>query len=890
MNILEIGVMRGPSYWSVKHHQLIVLTLDIQETIVFTNWPADHFIHTVEKLLPGICIRKNSLNGHIHTNTWIGYLIERIALALQNRAGMHTEFGLTCKNDMATTCQVVFAYQEEEAGKYAAKAAVRLGEAVLENRAYDVQADILALKNIAAHHHPGPTTGSIIDEAKKRNVPVFRFDNLPIIQFGYGIHQKRIRASISSQTSSIGVDIACNKDETKNLLEASAIPVPKGKVISTEEELQQAIAELNYPLVIKPLDGNQGKGTTIYITTWTQARQAFTLATRISRQVIVEKYISGFDFRLLVINYKLVAAAKRIPACVKGDGYSTIAQLIEAVNSDPRRGTDHENVLTSIKVDECTKGILAEKNLTLHSVLKEKEVLYLKLTANLSTGGTSVDITDQVHPENVEMAERIARIVGLDICGIDVMAPDMTRPITRNGGAILEVNAAPGFRMHLSPAEGMPRNVAAPVLDMLYPKGSEARIPIIAVTGTNGKTTTARLIAHIAAKAGHQVGYTTTDGIYINGRLMVKGDCTGPDSAAFVLKDPTVDFAVLECARGGILRSGLGFDKCDIGIVTNVSADHLGLKGIDSLEQMARVKRVIPETVHKEGYALLNAEDDLVYDMAKEVDCNIALFGIDENNPRVRRHCEQGGLAAFVENGFITICEGKWKTRIEKVVNVPLTYSGKAGFMIQNVLPAVLTAYIRGFSVKDIRQGLQTFIPSPEQMPGRLNIFEFSDFKVMIDYAHNPGAIQALGRFLQKVEASARIGIITGVGDRRDEDIIELGKLSAQVFDEIIIRQDQDLRGWKDMEVAGLLMKGIGEVDRYKPVQVITNESESLLFAIKSAKKGAFITLCTEDIAGALQVVRRCKTEEDKFGIVIGSSMDEDDSYEPFNNKSHPVI
>src|SRR5215470_8400442 len=474
------------------------------------------------------------------------------------------------------------------------------------------------------------------------------------------------------------------------LLDAAQIPVPKGTVIRTEEGLNDAIETFGYPLVVKPIDGNHGKGNTTNITTHEQAIKAFAAAKEYNRSVIVEKFIRGYDFRALVINYKFICTALRTPASVVGDGKSTIQWLIDETNKDPRRGYGHEKVLTQITVDQFTQKMLDDKGYTLETVPQKGERVLLKPTANLSTGGTSTDVTDEVHPANIFMFERIARIIGLDICGIDVMATDLQTPVSENGGAILEVNAAPGFRMHLEPAKGLARNVAEPVIDMLFPKGSAGRIPIIAITGTNGKTTTTRITAHIAKSAGKKVGYTTSDGVYIQNQMMMKGDCTGPVSSQFVLKDPTVDFAVLECARGGILKSGLAFQNCDVAIITNVAADHIGLGGINSIEQMARVKSVVAETVFPQGYAVLNADDDLVYKMKDNVSCNVAFFSMDEDNPRIKRHCSGNGLSCVYENGYVTIMKSNWKIRVLHVKNIPITFEGKALHNIANCLASVL--------------------------------------------------------------------------------------------------------------------------------------------------------------------------------------------------------
>jgi cyanophycin synthetase len=797
----------------------------------------------------------------------MGHVIEHIALEIQTLAGMDVGFGRTRGTGEHGKYFVVFSYMEEKAGIYAAKASVRLAQALIDGEEYDLQEDIQNMREIREDERLGPSTGSIVEEAAARGIPWIRLNRHSLVMLGYGVNQKRIQATVSSNTSNIAVEIACDKEETKNLLDAAAIPVPKGMIIYDEEDLHSAIKRIGFPIVLKPVNGNHGRGATINISNIEDAKVALQAAKKVSRAVVCERFITGFDFRLLIIDYKLVAAAKRTPASVVGNGKNTIQQLIDDVNTDPRRGYGHEKVLTAIKVDDMTLNILRDKNYSLETVLPEGEVLYLKSTANLSTGGTATDITDHVHPYNIFMAERIARIVGLDICGIDIMAPDIETPINENGGAILEVNAAPGFRMHIAPTEGLPRNVAEPVIDMLFPPGTSARIPIISITGTNGKTTTTRLTAHLVKTMGHKVGFTTTDGVYIQNRMLMSGDCTGPVSAEFVLKDPTVDFAVLETARGGILRAGLGFSECDTAIVTNIAADHLGLKGINTLEDMARVKSVVPRSVKKTGYAILNADDDLVYAMKEEMECNIALFSLDEKNPRVIKHCNEGGLAAVVENGYVTICKGNWKIRVDKVINIPLTFSGKAVFNIQNILPAVIAGFVHGFKIEDMRIALETFIPSPTQTPGRMNLFQFRNYQVMVDYAHNSAGFAAISKFLEKIEAKPKVGIIAGVGDRRDEDIISLGKIAGGMFDEIIVRQDKNLRGRTEQEIIDLMLKGVHEIDPNKQVTVIRTEKEAIEHAIKNAVKGSFITICSDVVPDALQQIMRYKEEEDRFEI-----------------------
>ena len=873
MEILNIRVMNGPNYWSIRRHKLIVMKLDLQEMEEYPTNKIPGFKERLMKLFPGLyehhCSegRPGGFLHRVEEGTWMGHVIEHMALELQTVAGMDVGFGRTRETGQKGVYNVVFAYMEAEAGVYAAKATVRIAQALIDGKDYDLSDDIQSLREIREEYRLGPSTGSIVDEAIARGIPFIRLNKHSLVQLGYGINQKRIQATVASTTSSIAVEVACDKEETKNLLEHAEIPVPKGTICYDEDDLRDAIKKIGYPIVTKPVNGNHGKGATTNLRNWEDAVKGLAAAKKYSRSIIVEKYITGYDHRVLVINYKFVAAAKRTPASVIGDGKSTVRELIDKVNNDPRRGYGHEKVLTAIKVDEFTLNILSEKNLNAESILPEGEELWLKPTANISTGGTATDITDLVHPDNVFMCERIARIIGLDICGIDIMTPDLSQPITEIGGAVLEVNAAPGFRMHLAPTDGLPRNVAEPVINMLFPPGSNARIPIIAVTGTNGKTTTTRLIAHIVRSMGHRVGYTTTDGIYIGNQMMMRGDCTGPVSTQFVLKDPSVEFAVLETARGGILRAGLGFDHCDIAIVTNVQPDHLGLMGIDTIEQLAKVKGVVPETVWSDGYVILNADDDLVYNMKKEVECKVALFSLDENNPRIKDHAERGGISAVSENGYVTIMKGEWKIRVDKIANIPLTFGGKAVFNVANVLPSILAGYLRGFDIEDIRSALQTFIPSPGTTPGRMNLFQFKNFQLLCDYAHNAAGLRAISKFVEKIEASSKIGVIAGVGDRRDEDTIELGEVAGQTFDEIIIRQDRNLRGRTEQEIIDLLMKGIHNVDPAKKITVIPKEPEAIDYAFQTAKPGSFIVICSDVVPDALEQILRYKEKEDNVEV-----------------------
>lgn len=864
MKILKIQALRGPNIWSISRKKLIQMRLDLEEMEQRPTHKIPGFRERIEALFPSMYEHRCSEGEpggffyRVEKGTWMGHVIEHIALEIQTLAGMDTGFGRTRETKTPGIYNVVFSYMEEQVGLYAAEASVAIAEALIAGTEYDLDKDIRRMREIRERVRLGPSTGSLVDEAVARDIPWIRMGRNSLIQLGYGVNQVRFQATITQNTSNIAVDIACNKELTKSMLDDANIPVPKGDICVDEEDLDAAIARIGYPLVLKPLDGNHGKGASINVKDRQTAVEGLAHAQKYSRKVIVERFITGHDFRVLVIDNQVIAAAMRVPAHVKGDGKLSIEALIEKENQDPRRGYGHENVLTEITIDRDTLDLLAKQEYSLQTIPKKGEVVYLKSTANLSTGGTSVDVTEMMHPENVFLCERVARIIGLDVCGIDIMADNLTQPLKESGGAILEVNAAPGFRMHLAPAEGLPRNVAAPVIDMLYPPGKPSRIPIIAVTGTNGKTTTTRLIAHMVKNAGFRVGFTTSDGIYVQNHMLDKGDTTGPMSAEFILKDPTVEFAVLETARGGILRAGLGFSRCDIAVLTNIAEDHLGLNDIDTLEDLARVKSVVVKSVRRDGWAVVNADNPWCVKIAAELKCNVAYFSMDENNPLVKKHGKKGGIAAIFENGFVTIKKGDWKIRIEKVTHIPITLGGKARFMIENVLAAALAGYLQGFRTENIRLSLETFIPSAALTPGRMNIFEFKDYRVMIDFAHNAAGYLAIEELMSNIESPLKIGIIAGTGDRRDEDIKECGKIAARMFDHIIIRQEKHLRGRTEQEIIDLLIAGIREVDVERNIkyEVVPKEVEALKHAMNMAQPGTFITALSDVVDNAIHVVQ----------------------------------
>ncbi|CAN5326041.1 cyanophycin synthetase [soil metagenome] len=870
MEILELRTLRGPNYWSGYWKKLIIMRLDIGEWEERPTDKIDGFYERMTEVMPSLVSHGCSYQEdggflrRVAEGTWAGHSIEHFALELQTLAGMDTGYGRTRETGEAGVYNVVYSYLEEEVGRFAGRAAVRLfldlalGKDLNEIKAGIVK-DIQEMREVRENVRFGPSTGSLVEEAVSRDIPYIRLNDQSLVQLGYGVHQKRIQATTTVNTNMISVDIAGNKHATKKLLGDMGVPVPKGYRIRDIEELEETIDSVGYPVVIKPLDGNHGKGATVGIRNLDDAKIAFEKAKEYSRWIIVEKQLIGADFRALVVNNRLIAVSERVPAHVVGDGKSSIQTLIDNTNEDPRRGYGHENVLTQIDIDSQTLRCIKKAGYEIDSVLPEGEKLDLKTTANISTGGTAIDRTDEVHPENVFLFERIAKIIGLDVAGVDVIAPNVSEPLRENGGGIIEVNAAPGFRMHLAPSEGIGRNVAEHVIDMLFPPSSPARIPIFSITGTNGKTTTTRLIAHILKNSGRTVGFTTTDGTYIGNQQIVAGDNTGPVSAQLVLKDPTVDVAVLETARGGIIRSGLGFDYCDIGVVMNVAADHLGLKDVNTLEDLARVKSVVPRAVSRRGYAVLNAEDPLVYAMKEKVDGKVVCFSMDENNPNILRRAERGRISCVYENGYVTILKGKWKVRIEKAVNIPLTYGGRAEFMVQNVLAATLACFVHGISLEDLRTGLTTFNAGMAQTPGRLNFVEVGDVTVLMDYAHNPAGLRGLANFILKLPNKYRTCVLNGTGDRRDDDIREFGKIAADTFDRIVIRTGDYLRGRTPAELHALLQEGIAQSEHHPQVRVIPDSRDAIHHAIKNGRKGELVVTLADRVPDDIKYVQEIR-------------------------------
>ncbi|NEO29189.1 MAG: cyanophycin synthetase [Symploca sp. SIO3C6] len=864
MRILRIQTLRGPNYWSIRRHKLIVMRLDLEEIAEKSSNEISGFYEGLTSVLPSLeehfCspgVRGGFLS-RVREGTMMGHIVEHVALELQEMAGMLAGFGRTRETATPGVYQVVFEYVDEQAGRYAARAAVRLCQSIVNTGTYpqtELEQDLQDLRELASDAALGPSTETLVQEAEARDIPWMPLAARAMIQLGYGVHQKRIQATLSNYSGILGVELACDKEGTKQILRDAGVPVPRGTVIKFLKELESAIEYVgDYPIVIKPLNGNHGRGITLDIGNWEEAEQAYENAREISRAVIVEGFYRGTDHRVLVIDGKVVAVAERIPAHVIGDGSLTIEELVAQTNSHPHRGEGHDNILTKIVIDHNSENLLQRQGYSRESILGKGEVCYLRATANLSTGGIAVDRTDDIHPENVWLAQRVAKVIGLDIAGIDIVTPDITQPLRETGGVIVEVNAAPGFRMHVCPSNGLPRNVAAPVMEMLFPPGTPSRIPIIAITGTNGKTTTTRLIAHIYRQTRKVVGYTTTDGIYIDDHLVEQGDTTGPQSAQVILKDPTVEVAVLETARGGILRSGLAFAKCDIGVVLNISADHLGIGDIDTIEQMARVKSVVAEVVNHDGHAILNADDPLVAAMAQKVKGQVAYFSMNPDNELLQNHVRGGGLAAVYENGYLSIIKGDWTLRIEQAVQLPVTMSGLAPFMIANALAASLAAFAQGVSIEAIRAALRTFRASVEQTPGRMNLFNLGRFHALVDYAHNPASYEAVGAFVRNWPGE-RIGVIGGPGDRRDEDFVELGRLSAKIFNRIIVKEDDDGRGRRRGTAAELICQGIKVENPNCHYEIILDETEAINTGLDYAVSGGLVVILPESVSRAIGLI-----------------------------------
>jgi cyanophycin synthetase len=867
MKIVDTRVYRGPNLYALR--KVIRLRVDLGELEAFPTSRLPGFVdrllalvptlqeHTCSYDQPGGFVRRMTEDE----GTWLGHVLEHVAIELQCLAGTPVSYGKTRSHDLPTgQYHVIYSYVEESVGLRAGELALELILHLLppEHEAhdpspFDFPAELERFIRRAQRRAFGPSTASLVQAAEERDIPWMRLNERSLVQLGHGKFQRRIQATVTSETKHIAVEIASDKRLTNQILEDLGLPVPRQRIVDDAEEAVEAAQGLGFPVVVKPLDGNHGRGVSINLTDAEQVGIAYEKAYERSSSVIVETFQTGHDYRILVVNGKVVAVSQRVPGHVVGDGKHTVAELVETVNSDPRRGVGHEKVLTRLEIDHQAERLLEQAGLTVESVLPAGEIFSLRSTGNLSTGGTAIDKTDAIHYDNRIMAERAVKAVGLDVGGVDFISPDISRSYQEVGGVIVEINAAPGFRMHVAPTEGKSRDAAGPVIDMLFPRGTPARIPIAAITGTNGKTTTTRMVGHILKLSGCHVGMTTSDGVYIDGVLTVRGDMTGPWASHLVLRDPSVDAAVLETARGGIVRSGLGWRKCKVGAVLNVAADHLGLGGINDLDELAEVKQVIVEVAQE--YCVLNADDERVARMAEHSPGKPIWVTMNRNNERVRRHIRDNGKAVVLEEGLngrmIVLYDGEEHIPVLWARQIPATVEGHALHNVQNAMFASAIALAMGISLENIRQGLRTFTTDFFQTPGRMNFFNEHPFRVLLDYAHNAHGMASMAQMVREMTVHGRrLGVISAPGDRRDQDILDLARAAASAFDLILLREDDNRRGRQPGDIGTLLRRGLLEAgfpaDRI--ADQVYNEEEAVQSALETAQPGDLVVIFGDNL------------------------------------------
>ncbi|MFC5513820.1 cyanophycin synthetase [Massilia jejuensis] len=855
MEVSRVRALRGPNLWS--HHTSV-------EAIVACT-PEEESIAT----LPGFESRLRSRFPQLGQLQPFGHeedaldpvpmaeVLEIVALALQAEAGCPVTFSRTTATVETGIYQVVVEYTEEDIGRLALVLAEQLIAAARADAPFDLGAALVQLRELDEDVRLGPSTGSIVQAAIERNIPFRRLTEGSLVMFGWGSRQRRIQAAEIDATGAIAETIAQDKELTKRLLDAAGVPVPLGRVVADPDDAWAAAQEIGLPVVVKPKDGNQGKGVTVNITTKEQITAGFHSAAEFRDDVLVERYLPGHDYRLLVIGDRLVAAARRDPPIVVGDGVHTVRQLVDQVNLDPRRGNGHATSLTKIRFDDIALGSLAKQNLRADSVPEKGRRVVLRNNANLSTGGSATDVTDDVHPEVAARAIAAAHMVGLDICGVDLVCDSVLKPIEEQHGGIVEVNAAPGLRMHLSPSFGKGRDVGAAIIETLFRQGDDGRIPVVAVTGTNGKTTTVRLIAHLLTSSGLRTGMTNTDGVYIEGRRIDSGDCSGPRSARNVLLHPDVDAAVFETARGGLLREGLAFDRCEVAVVTNIGAgDHLGLNYITTLEDLAVLKRVIVQNVKVGGMAVLNAADPVVAAMAENTKGDVTFFAQDGGHPLMAMHRAQGRRVVYVDAGSLVCAQGRNETRIA-LGEVPITRGGVIGFQVENVMASVAAAWAVGLDWDKIRLGLKTFVGESDNAPGRFNVFDYKGATLIADYGHNPDAIAALVSAVENMPAKRRSVVISGAGDRRDQDITQQTEILGAAFDDVLLYQDQCQRGRPDGEVVALLRQGLAGATRTSHVEEINGEFVAIDRALARLEAGDLCLILIDQVDEALAHIGR---------------------------------
>ena len=857
MQITRIRALRGPNLW----------TRSTAIEAIVQCAPEEHDISQ----LPGLEDRLRARFPQIGAlqpqgagqSVSLADVLEAAALSLQAQAGCPVTFSRTHATVEEGTFQVVVEYTEESVGRLAMERAEQLLQAALADTPFDADTVVAELRELDEDDRIGPSTGSIVDAAVARGIPFRRLTSGSLVQLGWGSKARRIQAAELDLTSAVAESIAQDKDLTKRLLHAAGVPVPMGRPVADVDDAWAVAEEVGLPVVVKPQDGNQGKGVTVNITTRAQLEAAFATAQSFSDEVMVERFLPGNDFRMLVVGHQLVAAARRDPPQVLGDGQHSVRELVDIVNQDPRRGSGHGTALTKIRLDDIAIARLASEGLTPESVPVQGQRVVLRNNANLSTGGSATDVTDDVHPEIAARAIEAAQTIGLHICGVDVICESMLKPLEEQGGGIVEVNAAPGLRMHLAPSFGRPRNVGVPMVDELFAPGEDGRIPVVAVTGTNGKTTTTRLITQLLAAHGLRVGMTNTDGVYVHGRQIDSGDCSGPKSARNVLFHPEVDAAVLECARGGVLREGLGFDRCQVAVVTNVGeGDHLGLNFITTVEDVAVLKRVIVQNVAQDGYAVLNAADPHVAAMAGNCPGQVIFFAQDRHHPVMATHRAQGSRVVYVDEGHIVAAEGSWRESIA-LRDIPITRGGSIGFQVENVMAAVAAVWAVGLPWQTIRRGLAGFASDGDNAPGRFNVMDYRGATLIADYGHNPDAMRALVQAVDALPAKRRSVVISGAGDRRDEDIREQTVILGAAFDDVILYQDAAQRGRADGEVMALLREGLAGAPRTTHVEEIRGEFIAIDAALARLQPGDLCLVLVDQVEEALaHLAQRCTEGE----------------------------
>ncbi len=849
MQVNRVRALRGPNLWSRHTSIEAVVSCDELEYCIAN---ISGFEVRLRERFPEIGMLQ--LGGHTEAVT-MAHVLELTALALQAQSGSLVTFSRTTATPESGVFQVVFEYSEEEVGRRALELAESLCQAAVADTPFDLNAALIELKDLDEDVRLGPSTDSIVQAAIARGIPYRRLTEGSLVQFGWGSRQRRIQAAETDRSSAIAEAIAQDKHLTKKLLDAAGVAVPFGREVSTIDEAWSAMLEIAGPVVVKPKDGNQGKGVTVNIVTREQLNDAFIAASKISSEVLVERFITGSDFRLLVVGNQMVAAARRDPPIVLGDGVRTVRALVEQVNSDPRRGSGHATSLTKIRIDDIALGSLAEQNLNADSVPSKGQRVVMRSNANLSTGGSATDVTDDVHPELAATAVAAAQMIGLDICGVDVMCDSVLHPLEAQGGGIVEVNAAPGLRMHLQPSYGKSRKVGGAILSTMFAADEDGRIPLVTVAGTNGKTTTVRLISHILTCQGLRVGMTNSDGVYIEGRRIDTGDCSGPKSARNVLMHPDVDAAVLETARGGVLREGLAFDRCNVAVVTNIGmGDHLGLSYITTVEDLAVVKRVVVQNVAPNGMAVLNAADPMTVNMAPACPGAVTFFAQNGQLPVIATHRAHGHRVVYVEGGQIVAAQQQNEHRID-LAKIPLTRNGTIGFQVENAMAAIASAWALNVKWDIILQGVSTFVNDAQTAPGRFNFFEYRGASVIADYGHNPDAIVALVSAIENIPANKRMVVISGAGDRRDIDISRQSEILGDAFDEVILYEDQCQRGRADGEVLALLKSGLANARRTKRVDEIRGEFVAIDAALSRLEKGDLCLILIDQVDEALAYI-----------------------------------